>query len=181
MFNLNKNKMSNKEIAAILDEHSNRLECLLEICKLQTNATELIGEAVKAIMEHIKFDSQEERESFFKKLDTICEDHDSTFEEETDEIEEEMDALCGFWKISSERNRSIIMISKLPNKEYVFTYHPVGHLSDSFSFIIEDIIDKSVPVTVMDEEFAIYYEGETDEHQETIIFDNALYFRISEL
>lgn len=181
MFNLNKNKMSNKEIAAILDEHSNRLECLFEICKLQTNATELFGKAIKAIMEHFKFDSQKERESFFKKLDTICEDYDSTLEEKTDDIEEEMDTLCGFWRTSSLRADSIIMISKLPNKKYVFTYYPIGIQNDSYSFTIENIIDQFAFVIIMGNEMTICFESETEENQRTILFNNALYFSTLEL
>lgn len=180
MFNINKNKVSHKEILAVIDKHSNMLDCLLDICKLQVNASRLNELTIVEILKQLKFDSREEWENFFQTLNTICDESKrEILEEETEEIEDEMDSLCGLWRTSSQRTDSAILISKLPEKEYVFTYHPVGNQNDSYSSIIENIIDEPTSLIINGEDMSIHYEGETKENQETIFFDKMLYFRTS--
>lgn len=188
MFNSKKNETGNEELYKIVCDHTNILKDIIKATGSLNKRVYRSEQICLEIIRNLDFKNVPDGLEFLKAIGNYfglkLEDLTDVNPEAGNETDNglQMDALCGLWRTLSLKGDSVILISKLPEGNYVFTYKPVGAEYCTSTYIIGNILEE--PSTYIDldgEEIMIHYERMTEDNPEAILFNRMLYFRDSVL
>lgn len=190
MFNSKKNTIGNQELYKIVCDHT---DILKDIVKVTGSLNKRVYRSERIFLEIIKnldFKNASDGLEFLKVIGNYFSLKTEDFIDGTSGAGDgtgnnmQMDELCGLWRASSQKKDPAILISKLPDGQYVFTvtYYKRDGLKYCSAYIIGNILEE--PSTYVDldgEERMIHYERMTGDNPEAILFNRMLYFRDPDL